>query len=303
MSRLPVRQKATGFLGTGKTGRDWLVGGLRGDLPPVLLKSPDWTGFLPEGERQSRNGVETMSCVSHSFLNVLETHSVVANLGLFDFSDRALAKASETSENGNYMWKVWDTARKLGLCAEPTWTWNAQIKTWADFYRELPQAALNEMAKFVVSFDIGLAWVDETDDNEMNEALHRTPLWCANKTHAFAVIGEGSKSNYKVFDSYAGNDGDFIGEMPKSSICAAAMVWLKPKIKIPSVELKNDTLTFDAEKGRVGVAIGNRMYLDDVAKILATWSMRSPEFSRKVSLTSAQFDSFDHYNLKNIKLN
>jgi hypothetical protein len=216
-----------GFLGTGKSVRDWIYG-VDSELPEIVNKN--WKDYLPIGEEQCQNGLETMSCVSHSLCNALEIREKVFGNN-YNFSDRALATASGTTAFGNNFWTVWMTARKKGLCDENLWTFTGS--TWDKYYEPLPINVENEMLEFTKKYDIGLSWVD---NDKISEALCRAPVWAANSGHAFVIVGEKDSSTWCVYDTYPTSDGDFIGEMPKSSITASALVWLKSKFVDMNIE-------------------------------------------------------------------
>ena len=285
----------TGYLGTGRTVRDWSFGGVSGSDLPEVMPEGDWRNECPKGERQNR-GFETMSCVSQSFNNCLEIQDRLFG-GDVDCSDRALAKASGTTKNGNTFWNVWNAANSEGLCAEETWPFGGF--DWTSFYMELPNSVTDEMAESAGKLKYGLEWVDD-----IGEALKRAPVWAANSGHAFVIVGEKDELTWHVFDSYPGSDGDFMGEMPKSSIMASAIVWSESKHNpMDYPKIANDSLVFENGRGRFGLKVGDRLYVDALDKIISMWAMRSPDFGRKVTVTPDHFDSLAQYTLKNERIN
>jgi len=288
--------KITGYLGSGRTLRDWEFGAINGKEFQTLKPNADWRDVLPTGERQNR-GFETMSCVSHSMLNTLEIIDKINNIDT-DWSDRALACASGTTSNGNTFYRVWETANKLGLCAENIWGYGGS--DWLSYYLPLPQDVRDAMLDFTKLNKIGIAWIDKT---KIKEALKKMPVWAANSGHAFVIVGEKDSSTWYVYDSYPTSDGDFIGEMPKSVIEASAFVWKELKQPTMYSPIANDSLVFETGQGRFGLKVGDKMYVDETDKIIAQWIMRTPDFKQKVTISGDHFNSFAHYNLKNEKLN
>lgn len=108
-----------------------------GTIPyEVRLESGDWRPYAPVHEKQ-KDPLETMACVTFSFNNCLETQYKFFGREI-NFSDRFLAKMSGTTQDGNYLDKVADTARKVGLVTEAQYPNNPKATTWAVYYREIP---------------------------------------------------------------------------------------------------------------------------------------------------------------------
>lgn len=183
----------------------------------ILQENSDWSEFLPSDERQSGRGLETMACVSFSFLNVLEAlFKRKYNLNV-NFSDRFLAKASNTSQNGNLQSRVADTARKVGLINESDYPSGVDDFSWNEYYKPLTQNLFDKAKGFLNEYEIGYEAVPTTIP-AMREALKYSPLWVAgsawykdgefyvsfgNPNHCFVIYNiEQAIAYKKALDTY-----------------------------------------------------------------------------------------------------
>jgi len=183
----------------------------------ILQPNGDWTGFLPQDERQSGRSIETMACVTFSFLNVIEAlFKRKYNLEV-NFSDRFLAKASGTGANGNLQSRVADTARKIGLINESDYPSNIDDFSWDEFYKPLTQNLFDKAKGFLNEYEIGYEALSPTLA-EMKEGLKYSPLWVAgsawyrngefyvsfgNPNHCFVIYNiEQAIAYRKALDTY-----------------------------------------------------------------------------------------------------
>ena len=117
-----------------------------GSIPyEVRLESGDWRPFAPPLEKQA-DPLETMACVSFSLTDCLEAQYKFFGRDV-NFSDRFLAKMSGTTQNGNTLEVVADTARNTGLVLENEWANNPKATTWAQYYAPIPQEVINKAVK------------------------------------------------------------------------------------------------------------------------------------------------------------
>lgn len=181
----------TGYIKEQLKPDDFVLGG--GQLnKKILVENGDWEQWLPTAERQSGRGVETMACVTYSFLNVLETlFKKKYNIDI-NFSDRFLAKAANTSYNGNVQSRVVDTARKTGLVLESEYPSDLDNFSWNEYYKPLTQNLLMKAQTFLNEWEIGYEAVPPTLI-AMREALKYSPLWAAG--FAWSPIGDIYYSN------------------------------------------------------------------------------------------------------------
>ena len=151
----------------------------------VLQPDMDWTPYLPTGERQSGRNIETFSCVSQSFLNVLETlFKRKYNIDI-NFSDRFLAKVSGTTQNGNLQSRVADAARKVGLVLENDYTADIDEVGWSEYYKPLTSDLFLKARTFLEEWEIGYEAIPPTL-LAMREGLKYSPLWAAGYAWAFS---------------------------------------------------------------------------------------------------------------------
>ena len=139
-----------GFIPRVPTKKDWVFGA----IGEVLNESGDWTPYLPTDERQRKYGLETMSCVTFSACNVIETlmnYKLAHNLisednkkwlqdngyivdSKLNFSDRFIALLSFTSSNGNTGNRVFGAIKNNGLIPESMFPWNPEDDTWGEYH-------------------------------------------------------------------------------------------------------------------------------------------------------------------------
>jgi hypothetical protein len=305
--------KNTGLILEAPRPRDWKLGGITGTDNKIIREDGDWTSFLPKFESQNRYGMDAMACVSFSFCNVLEIYARATGMGNLDFSDRALAWASNTKKEGNSFWAVWMTARKYGLVPEEMWTWKPDINTWEEYYTAPPEEVEKTAAEFAKTYDVSLEWID-TDVETLTKALQFCPLWVCNKNHAFTLTSAKS-TGFETFDHYPFSDGKGRGFwLNNLKLEAAAIIKLikkqtMPEIQTPNISLSEEALVFEAQgQGRFGLHVKGKLYVDDLTKLLAQWTMRNSVEGKftggsTVNLTTSDFNSFPHYDLKNNKLN
>lgn len=156
--------------------------------------------FLPDEETQYDYRFDTFACVSFSALNDLET---VFNLkyatgmfgekekqwlkdngyvdyrtGKINFADRFTAKMSGTSQNGNSLGIVGDSARNHGLVPESAWSWPKEMsesmtpeQKWSLYYAFIPQNIKDMGLKFRDMFDIGYQWVILNTPEKANDII------------------------------------------------------------------------------------------------------------------------------------
>jgi len=173
---------------------DWRVGGETGIQFKENLPTGDWTQYLPVYEKQSGN-IDDMACVSHSLTDCLEiqfkraianneipqTHlDWLNNNGYFlngevNFSDRALAKMSNTTHSGNWNAVVAETARTLGLVPESDW--KLDFTSWETFYAEVPAELQKKAAEFLKYFKISYQWVQQGQQSDEEASKNNLAYW------------------------------------------------------------------------------------------------------------------------------
>lgn len=188
----------------GQRPTDYMVGS-----SPIVyeerLPSGDWTPFLPPGEKQaSIDFVDSMACVSFSATNCIETQIKFLTGEQPNFSDRFLAKMSGTTPQGNYLYLVGDTIRKVGLVDEAEWPTPPKF-TWASYYADIPQIVIDKGAKFLEKYDVKYEFLVDTSYQGLLKQLKHSPLQVVIPGHAvegYATIGSPIQLT-RYFDSYS----------------------------------------------------------------------------------------------------
>jgi hypothetical protein len=293
----------TGYIHQDRNPKDWIFGGVEGYGFPSVNKAGDWRAYMPEGERQRRYGLETMSCVSQALCNCLEIYAHGMGIGEFNFSDRFLAKTSGTTKQGNSFWRVWMAARTFGLAPEDSWGWSSDINEWGEYYSEPSDDAEMMASMFASAYEIPFRWVNH-NEADMRKALESAPLWVASNRHAYVLTD--FEDGWVKFDSYPGIDGDGEEILPTNhSFSAVAQVAMTEEKK--EFKFKNDSLIWEQEnRGRWGLHVSGKMYVDGLSKLQAMWQLRNRDKETDIfdkapmmQVSTAEFDSIPHFNLKN----
>jgi hypothetical protein len=130
---------------------NYVLGGA--EVPEVTLNaSGNWIQYLPKGEPQRRN-IETSSCTQYATLNAIETLENFMWKKSQNYSERALAIASENSPVGNDPHKVVEVARKVGLIKEEMLPFTDALESWEDYMRPSP------LTDFLLS--LGKDWLNK----------------------------------------------------------------------------------------------------------------------------------------------
>ena len=154
---------------------DYVAGLETGILYSEVLPDGNWTSFLPSDESQYNSQFDTMACVSFSAINAIESQcnfllskisaENVAKLkqwgyivnDMFNFSDRAIAKLSGTTHQGNDLGSVIQSVRDYGLVPESMWPF-PQSFNWDNYYAEIPQEVKDFGKHILEVFDIKYEW-------------------------------------------------------------------------------------------------------------------------------------------------
>lgn len=179
----------------GRRGTDWVGGTMPYE---IRVPSGDWRPYLPTNEKQ-KDPLETMACVSFSFNNSMEMQYKLLTGIERNFSDRWLAKMSNTQPNGNYLWGVADTARIDGLVDEAVWP-HIQTSDWDVYYSEIPVGIQAKGKEFLQNFEITYEWIDPTVES-LKFHLKHAPIQVTLPGHAIVeVLCENDLMKY--FDTY-----------------------------------------------------------------------------------------------------
>lgn len=311
--------------------KHWRFGGYTGIVDDIIVDN--WGNYLPDREDQ-RKLIDTMGCVSFSANNVLETiinHRIVEDIishedyvwleengyiidGIVNFSDRYLAKMSNTGIEGNYFHIVGDTLRKYGCIPESLYPFNSDF-SWDEYYSEVPEELIILGGEFAKRFPISYEFLQNKD---IPEAIKYAPLqvgvyaWSINSDGKY-ILPSGKRANHAVegvetftiFDTYNPYIKDMVENYPYGAVLKYHVEFNK-KDKV--MDIKNNTLVMDATgSGAFGLVLDGKIIVDDPALVHLTWIMRNSvlvdgvmtfQGGRTLSLTKKQWDSFQKINLK-----
>lgn len=220
-----------------------------GTLPyEVRNQSGNWDSFVPLGEWQRNNFVDTMACVTFSLLNCIETQEFYLTGQRINYSDRWIAMMSGTTPQGNYLYAVADAVRKYGLVKEESWPAPANY-TWDSYYAHpdaQKQAQLEaEGQEWLKTHNFAYEWLT-TNLDDILKHLKQCPLQIVKPGHAIEGFYQVQQvTNY--FDSYD----PFKKQLQRSELTDV----LKPLLTINNmqeIELVNSNGTFYlTAKGKV----------------------------------------------------
>jgi hypothetical protein len=283
------------------------AGGVGDDLEDKV-EDGDWSPYLPDVERQSRLGLETMNCVQFSRLNGSEFQAKFHGKPL-NLSDRFLYWASGCTERGNTFGRCDAGLRTCGCPDESSWPWLSAM-TRAQYGQEPPQDVQDEAKGLLDEWEIGLLrWVPNNLE-AMKKALKKTPLWFCNDIHAMVIFKIDDR--LRVFDTY----NDCVGSFPLEYVTEIQAIYnipFKPKglkeLIMPTVTVQDNAQVFEAEGlGRLGLKItaaSGQQYIvvDEAALVVSQFIARNSKggtFSggASVTLKTADFDSFQHATFK-----
>lgn len=206
-------------------GKDYQFGGYGNLGGAILCPDGQWLPWLPEGESQLNFGFDPQGCVSWGTLNAIEIllrkmYSITDN-----FSDRYLAKVSDTSKQGNSPNKVIEALRKLGTTKEKDWPITSDLTDWDKFYVSVTDDAQKKAKEFLGLFTINHEYVAATP-TQLKNALKYSPVgiavsaWTKNEqglyyspfpnNHWVTLVGYKDGEYWIVYDSYPESEGDFI---------------------------------------------------------------------------------------------
>lgn len=117
--------------------------------------SGNWKDYLPTKEVQF-GSQDSMSCVSFSAINAIEIQEKFLTGHQNNWSDRWIAKMSNTQPDGNYLYIVADAIRQYGLVPEEKYPAPPGY-TWAEYHAAIPEPKLTELKRE------GKFWLNEWD--------------------------------------------------------------------------------------------------------------------------------------------
>lgn len=206
---------------------------------PYQVVCEDWKPYLPNPERQKRSSWDTMSCVTFSALNVLETQlnffladgkiadKEVEELidlgyivdGQFNFSERFTAVMSGTTDQGNSLQNVWDSIRHDGLLPEKDCPYTDTMTKAQYFRNDFTQEQKDKAKKILEYIEIRYEWLitnnvtslADWEVESVRNALRQSPLqftspvcnWDETPTPCGKVASEHATMSWRADDTFA----------------------------------------------------------------------------------------------------
>ena len=233
--------------------KDYILGGLRSAPFEILVPSGQWLDFLPEGEKQNRQGVETFSCVSFGTLNLIEILLRRKFQELKNYSERFTAIVSNTGTTGNSPQAVAESVRKLGVVEDYKLPF-VDGMSYELFFSPKPMSVeflidgKNWLEKFEVRHEFLFDSGDiKTKQAKLIEGLKSGPLgvsvyaWHQRNglyyktdemldNHFVLLVGYEIGKRWIVYDSYLESEGDFLKDLDWSyDIGMAKRFWIEKK--------------------------------------------------------------------------
>lgn len=213
----------------GQRPEDYQAGAFTFVSYEVRNPSGDWRPYLVKREKQYGKE-DSLSCVSFSACSAIEIQEKFITGKEPNYSDRWIAKMSGTTREGNYLYKVGDTIRNLGLVSEEDYPASPNY-TFDEFHSEIPEPLLSQLKtkgrKWLEQWDVKTEFVTATKE-EMIKHLKHAPLQIVIPGHAIVnFLCEQDVVDY--FDTYPHETQDFIGKTPYSNVQSAYKYVLTPK--------------------------------------------------------------------------
>lgn len=179
-----------------------------GEIPYVVRNpSGNWSPYVVRGEKQRYNYIDVMGCVSFSANNLCEMQVKQQTGQEVNFSDRYLAKRSNTSPTGNWLYIVGDVLQNEGCVKEEEWPVPPEPISWNDFYKTIPQSVIDKSKDFRDKYEVrykrlGLIGID-INIAGLHYHLRQAPLWVTIPGHAIAgIMLSADDKNFTYLDSY-----------------------------------------------------------------------------------------------------
>jgi len=144
-----------------------------GALLPEGKYKPDWRDVLPVFERQ-RKRVDVRGCVSFAINSALEMVHKRQYGTEPNYSDRFLAKNSNTTSSGNDPRSVFHSVKYDGEVAEEKYPFPDNAD-WDEYYAPVPASLIGEGQRWLDRYEPTYKWV-ETSHEALYEALRTSPV-------------------------------------------------------------------------------------------------------------------------------
>ncbi len=228
--------KNYGLILTPPSDRDFIFGDNKlGDSH--INQSGQWDGWLPDYEPQSRPGAfDSYACVSFTTLNCIEIMERMLFGATTNWSDRFLAKMSETDKiRGNSPAVVAEILKSKGCVPEKDLPFSPEINSFESFYSTINYNLKTLALAFKAEYSFGYSHV-QSNANDIKRALTYSPIlftvsaWYKDENglyyrpqgetdgHAVCCYGYEDGKYWKILDSYADNEGTFLKKVRWDSL-------------------------------------------------------------------------------------
>lgn len=197
---------------------------LGGTLPiEVLQKDRDWRSFMPEGERQKRNGVETNNCTAFGTLSAQEGYMRRKYNFNVNWSDRYLGARAGTKGAGNSPHTVVETQRTFaGMIPEEVLPFSDRISSQSEYFDGVEFRHKLMGLHWLNEWEVQHEWVfDHRETNwrdQLYDSLQFSPIGIAvqawsmdgdryvrtgGDTHWCTLVYAKKNDHWLIYDSYA----------------------------------------------------------------------------------------------------
>lgn len=324
-----ITPRDTGYRPSVLTVTDYRYSGITGIVDEELSDGTGlyWRPYLPDFQPQSNGFFDCLGCVSFSKMYI------VATLGnrkypseQLNLSDRFLAMMSGTTFAGNDTANVNNAFRRFGSPPEFGWPFPPGTVTWPIFYQKPSLGAIRAGQQFLDDWNLQYDYAFQSTADRMVEMLKYSPLQVFIRAygrrddvtniykriegrinHAVMLWGYEYGKCWYIYDTYQ----NAIKKLAWDYIFEDTIVRhsLNKRSMAPPIQ-ENYYYEQVAGKDEVdvhggfGLAIGNVLYVDDVAKLLSSWMIRNNGIvaGRTGTLTKAEWAEIPKKDLRGATL-
>lgn len=288
---------------------DWIAGGFTPLTQQGIKSDGNWTDFLPIVEYQNNGSFDRMDCVTYSLLNCIEALYKFQTGIERNFSDRALAKLSHTTKEGNSLDTVFDTARKFGLVDETLWP--DVFTNWDDYYVDVPIEIQNLGYEFLTIWSLYREWISTKNKDLIFNSLKDAPLQVVvafatgndllkpttQYNHAVCLFNAVYGEYWEIFDHYSQTIKKYHWDYEFGTILKPTLYNKKTMTFIP----QDNQLYLLVQGLEQKLAMGYKsslMIYDEKIDTLLNSASRSKQYQIPKPLTQDEYNSVDKINGK-----
>lgn len=171
-----------------KKPEDWMLGSGKVEKIRMMPGGTGWAKYRPTGETQRNDYVDSQGCTGWSYENSvqyamnwrikniasaeelkwLKENNFIDAAGQFNADELVLNIMAGTTQGGNSLSKIAETARDKGLHYQFLWQQRKDAKTWAEMFAPLPAGVAERTALFLTRYKLNDEWI--IDNPNINEA-------------------------------------------------------------------------------------------------------------------------------------